>query len=349
MSDLNKLLYNEIFDHVYDKLNNGLSKVEIILTRKCNLQCSYCYQRKDRIKKAHRQDSIKFEDIRKSIDLLFNELTLHSKHIGFFGGEPLLEWGLLKRAVQYAESKSDAGSITYNITTNATILPDDFIDFFKNRNLALLISIDGTKAIHNRNRKYKNGQGTFNDIILNTKKLVENNIYFSIRLTVTPKTLPTISEFLIWCRKNIPNTKIIIGPATGYNWAGLEGKMANAMMTCLDFERKSTLKIEFYDYDNDLGYECGAGRTHIAVDTNGDIYPCAKFAFLDKSIDYKVGNVTEGIFNCKICDKISQAVQNGYCPAVNLEENDTFFSPSLTLATYNLASKIMSKKYDFTK
>ena len=129
----------------------------IHLTEKCNLNCTYCYQNK-------RIRDIKFEDIKNLIDY---EISKKSKYsiIIFYGGEPLLQKNLIKNTIDYINSKRCKTNFYYSITTNGTLLDDNFIKYMKDNNfINIAFSFDGMKDTQDLNRKTIDGNGTF-DIV----------------------------------------------------------------------------------------------------------------------------------------------------------------------------------------
>ena len=146
----------------------------IIVTSKCNLRCKYCYEGNN---KSHRDMNI--DTANKAIDFIANmiaqEETNRRNRVVFHGGEPMLNFGLIK----FIKSRLDKiingnYAIDYMTTINGTILNDEMIDFIKQNNIFLSISIDGTKEIHNQNRIYHDGKGSYSILIENLKKLNQN-------------------------------------------------------------------------------------------------------------------------------------------------------------------------------
>lgn len=131
------------------------------------------------------------ETAQKAIDyFLEHNSNLANIIIGFYGGEPLLEFELIKKCVAYAKSRVEGKNILFNMTTNGTLLTDEMVDFLVENDFSLSISIDGSKEEHDRNRKFVNGKGSFDVIINNIKNIrgkypeFEKNI--QIMTTVNP-------------------------------------------------------------------------------------------------------------------------------------------------------------------
>lgn len=152
-------------------LNRKLGRITLVLTEKCNLRCRYCvYSGKYRYHRKHSARTMSEEVMKKAVDFYFSHSRDNEeKNISFYGGEPLLNFGLLKKCVRYVRGKHSE-STNFNMTINGTMLNEDIIHFLVEHRFSLLISIDGPGDIHNRNRVFKNGVGSFRRVFSNLKK-----------------------------------------------------------------------------------------------------------------------------------------------------------------------------------
>ena len=113
-----------------------------------------------------------WDTAKKAIDFfLKRNIELPEIIIGFYGGEPLLEFDLIKKCVEYVESIVEGKKVFFNITTNGTLLTDEVVDFFVEKDFKLSISLDGSQKEHDVNRKFRDGSGSFNTIINNIKRI----------------------------------------------------------------------------------------------------------------------------------------------------------------------------------
>jgi uncharacterized protein len=113
-----------------------------------------------------------FETAKKAIDFfLTRNQELSEVVIGFYGGEPLLEFSLIKKCVEYANKQVEGKKTRFSVTTNGTLLTDQVVDFFKKHDFILSISLDGSKEEHDASRKYVSGEGTFDTIIKNIERI----------------------------------------------------------------------------------------------------------------------------------------------------------------------------------
>ena len=156
--------------------NNSLKMLTMQVTQRCNLDCKYCTYSDDYLNRDHSQKEMDFETAKKSIDFLIQ----HSKdtreiHFGFYGGEPLLNFELIKECVDYIKEVGVGKEISFGMTTNGTLLTEKVVKYLKKHNFSILISLDGPEEIHNENRVFKkNCQGSF-DIIMERLNQVQQD------------------------------------------------------------------------------------------------------------------------------------------------------------------------------
>lgn len=169
-------------------VKNMLNSITLQVTQQCNLRCSYCTYSGVYENRTHSDKMMSFEIAQKGIDFLIqNSSEAHRLNIGFYGGEPLLMYELIKSCVNYAKKEAIGKDIRFNMTTNGTLFNDSIIEFLVENDFHLLISLDGPEEIHNKNRRFSaNGQGTFKVILNNIARInskypnyVKKNISFN--------------------------------------------------------------------------------------------------------------------------------------------------------------------------
>lgn len=169
-----KLVFFENKKAIIDALDNSLQQLTLEITENCNMKCVYCINSGlFRYHRAYSSKSMDFLTAKKSVDYFIpraNDLT-HNPIIGFYGGEPLLEINLIRRIISYINRYYSNKKITYLITTNGTLITKDMIKYLIDNNIRLSISLDGPKYIHDRNRIFTNGKGTFLTIKRNLLKI----------------------------------------------------------------------------------------------------------------------------------------------------------------------------------
>lgn len=158
-----------------------LTTLGILVTEKCNFNCKYCFYRDNRSK-----SDLKFDDVKKTLDILF--MSSKFNMISFFGGEPLLRYDLIKKIVKYC-SQSSSRKMKYSITTNISLLDQEKIDFFKEYNFKLLVSIDGGEETQNQSRKMANEGPTFDSIKKKLPLLASYPIKTRANMVVTENSL----------------------------------------------------------------------------------------------------------------------------------------------------------------
>lgn len=159
--------------------DNYVHMLLLQVTQQCNLRCSYCAYSGNYNNRIHDSQKMNFNTAQNAIDFYF----YHSKNreelsIGFYGGEPLIEFSLIKKCVEYCEEHKSGKEINYRVTTNGTLINDVIIDFFIKYNFSVTISLDGDKEAHDKNRKFRDGRGSFDLILKNLSKIREKNDWF---------------------------------------------------------------------------------------------------------------------------------------------------------------------------
>lgn len=313
-------------------LDNYTNILVLQLTQRCNLRCSYCAYTINTSEKHHRKHSnndMTWEVAQKAVDFYVE----HSKKvkfpsIGFYGGEPLLKFDLLKRIVLYAEEKFRGKTIDFRITTNGTLLTEEVICFFEKHNVLLTISLDGNRDIHNEHRRFAaNGKGSF-DVIKNnlTRMKKEHPSYLSkcsINMVMDAQNkFEEINKFFLEDKedlgiKNIMTTEIddlfseqknvysnsyINGRSYQYFLKYLEyfGRIKNGELSdIVDFMTFQDInaaldfsRMECLSHEEVVGGCCIPGQLHLLCDYKGDFLPCERVN--EKNPMMKIGNIDDG-------------------------------------------------------
>lgn len=159
-----------------DMLKNDLGSLCLQVTQNCNLRCEYCIysESKNEKQRAHSSGRMSEGTMMRAIDYL----QQHSQNaqritVSFYGGEPLLEFNLIKKAILYAEEEFEGRPLTFNITTNGTLLTKEVADFLFSHNTNISISLDGPKQIHDQHRRMKS-EGSFDRLMHNMNYIVNS-------------------------------------------------------------------------------------------------------------------------------------------------------------------------------
>ena len=282
----------------------------------CNLNCSYCFASQG---KYHGERAMmSFEVGKRALDFLVeNSGTRHNLEVDFFGGEPLMNFDVVKQLVAYARSieKEKGKNFRFTLTTNGVLIDDDVIDFANRECSNVVLSLDGRKEIHDRFRVDYAGNGSWEKIVPKFQKLVEarGGKDYYMRGTFTHAN----PDFL-------KDLKVMLD--LGFNELSMEPVVCAAgdpselteedMPIVLDqYEKLAELMLEkdeagkpftFYHYMIDLSggpciYKrisgCGSGTEYMAVTPWGDLYPCHQFVG-DES--FKLGDIYNGVTNKEV-------------------------------------------------
>lgn len=156
-------------------LKNKISSIVLQVTQNCNLRCEYCVYSGGYYNRSHLNKNMSFDICKKAIDFLI-EHSADEPHlnIGFYGGEPLLQFPLIQKCIDYAEQNIQNKILTFSMTTNATLLTKSMFQYFIKHNVTLTISFDGPKEAHDKYRKFANSIKGSHEIVINIlKKLAE--------------------------------------------------------------------------------------------------------------------------------------------------------------------------------
>ncbi|MBW9159133.1 Cys-rich peptide radical SAM maturase CcpM [Clostridium tagluense] len=156
--------------------SNRIEGIILQVTQSCNLRCEYCTYSGGYANRTHSSKKMTYDMAKQGIDFYIkhsrdcNELS-----IGFYGGEPLLEFKLIKQCIDYAKSHIEGKNIRFNLTTNATLLTEEIVRYFDQNNVSIMISLDGPREIHDKNRKFANsGNGSFDTVMEKVRMIYDN-------------------------------------------------------------------------------------------------------------------------------------------------------------------------------
>ena len=277
----------------------------------CNLNCSYCFASQG--KYNGERGVMSFEVGKQALDFLVeNSGTRHNLEVDFFGGEPLLNFEVVKRLVAYARSieKEKGKNFRFTLTTNGMLIDDDVIDFANREMSNVVLSLDGRKEIHDRFRVDYAGKGSFDTIVPKFQKLVAarggKNYYMRGTFThANPDFLEDIKVMLDLGFTELSMEPVVCPPGDPAELTDEDNvivmeqyeKLAELMLA----RHKEGRDFTFYHYMIDLKggpciYKrisgCGSGTEYMAVTPWGDLYPCHQFVGDE---GYKLGNVYEGV------------------------------------------------------
>lgn len=182
-----------IIEHPYTQylqlfLERKLEKITLQLTQQCNFRCKYCIYSEDKNlnQRSHSSKRMTWELAKNAVDFFWEHSVDSPKvDIGFYGGEPLLEFELLQKVTEYAELRFKGRPLTFTTTINGSLLTDKIVEYFINHNIGAMVSLDGPKEIHDMNRVFINGSGTFDTVMTNIKSIHKKYPDFSNKLKIS--------------------------------------------------------------------------------------------------------------------------------------------------------------------
>ncbi len=293
--------------------SNVIKALCLHVAHTCNLNCSYCFAAQG---KYHGEGALMtFEVGKQSIDFLVaNSGTRTNLEVDFFGGEPLMDWEVVKQVVAYARSieQEKKKNFRFTLTTNGVLIDEDVIEFANREMHNVVLSLDGRKEIHDRLRVDYAGNGSYDKIVPKFQKLVESRQGkgYYMRGTFTHANPDFTKDVLHMA--DLGFTELSMEPVVcapddpnALTKADLEIVMqqyevlANEMLA----REKAGKGFTFYHYILDLQrgpciYKrisgCGSGTEYMAVTPWGDLYPCHQFVGEEK---YLLGDIWKGVTN----------------------------------------------------
>ena len=298
------------------KTNGVVKALCLHIAHTCNLNCEYCFASQG---KYHGERAVmSFEVGKRALDFLIeNSGSRHNLEVDFFGGEPLMNFDVVKQLVEYARSveKQAGKNFRFTLTTNGMLIDDDVIDFANREMSNVVLSLDGRKEIHDRYRVDYAGNGSWEKIVPKFQKLVKarggKNYY--MRGTFThrnPDFLEDIKTML-----DLGFTELSMEPVVCGENDPARLTEEDLPIVLKQYEDLAKLMIErdregkpftFYHYMIDLKggpciYKrisgCGSGTEYMAVTPWGDLYPCHQFVGDEK---FLLGNIWDGVKNTAV-------------------------------------------------
>jgi uncharacterized protein len=309
-------------------LDRKINMITLQVTQQCNLRCDYCVYSGGYENRAHSKKRMDFDIAKRSIDF-YIEHSIDSEfiNIGFYGGEPLIEFELIKKCILYVESISEGKKLMFTMTTNGTLLKEDIVQFLEEHEVIIRISLDGPKEIHDRSRKFAfNNCGTFDKVIENVDMIKDKFPEYYKKLAFSTvldqkNDLSCISQFFtdydtvkdvnLFAAEIVDNyAKNDISVSDDYNCKiGYEHFKA-LLSKIISFDDKYISKIVAYDYENlgriykrlkiteglpakaHPGGPCIPGIQRLFISVDGDMFPCERVN--ESSEVTKIGSISTG-------------------------------------------------------
>ena len=278
----------------------------------CNLSCTYCY--KEDLTSPDKGERMEFQTAADAFELLLKEAAARDRvNLVFFGGEPLSNMKLIRAVTDYAERRAaeEGKTVDLSLTTNATLLTDELIEWLDAHRFGLTISMDGPRALHDLNRKTVGGKGTYDVVVAKVRKLLERyrSRPVGARVTLTPGVTDVIAIHR-HLKQELGFFEVGFSPVTAGDMETFnlnQAELAEVFAGMKELGRHyldSALKGENNGFSNmhqlmtDLvegtrkALPCGAGLGMLAVDKEGELNLCHRFTGSDLPT---FGNVADGI------------------------------------------------------
>jgi uncharacterized protein len=293
-----------------------LNTMVLNVTNQCNLACTYCYEYgEDKIVDTEHGRQSKFMSettALESVEFLLRE-SGQVAHLTFFGGETLLNFPVLKSTIAYARRRAaeEGKEIDFSLTTNATLLKPEIIEFLAEHRVGVTISIDGPRELQDKFRVFHNGAGSYDVVAPKIKELlrVHRTRPIGARVTLTSDTLD-ITRIYRHLTEEIGFWEVGFAPVTtspqqqyAIGERGFDRMLGQFRALAAEFlEHAAADKHHGFSNVKDTleeihkgvskAYPCGAGLGLLGVSTDGDVALCHRFAGSDA---HKFGTVRDGI------------------------------------------------------
>jgi len=286
----------------------------------CNFGCLYCFAKKGNY--GGKDALMSFDVAKAAIDFLYkNSEGRDTLEVDFFGGEPLLNFDVVKKTIEYARETYKDKSFRFTLTTNGSLVTEEIENFLFDNDVSLVLSIDGPKDVNDKYRVLRNGKGTF-DLVLPKIKMVtdhrnESGGYY-VRGTYTHTTLD-ISKTVMALRdfgfKYISLEPVVTKEESiGIVESDLEkikSEYEHLAEAYVESQKEKPFNFFHFNVDLEAGpciqkriHGCGAGVEYVAVSPDGSIYPCHQF---DGIKETKLGDVFNGITNKALQEQFRKA------------------------------------------
>lgn len=313
-----KDVYEEYIGEV-KKRKTVVKALCIHIAHDCNLACKYCFAEEGEY--HGRRALMSYEVGKKALDFLIaNSGNRKNLEVDFFGGEPLMNWQVVKDLVAYGreQEKIHNKNFRFTLTTNGVLLNDEVQEFVNKEMDNVVLSLDGRKEVNDKMRPFRNGKGSYDLIVPKFQKLADsrNQQKYYIRGTFTRDNLDFSKDVLHFA--DLGFEQISIEPVVGEETDFYSIREEDLPQIFEEYDTLAKEMIEreregkgftFFHFMIDLDggpcvakrlSGCGSGTEYLAVTPWGDLYPCHQFVGEE---DFLMGNVDEGITKPEIADE----------------------------------------------
>ena len=372
--DAGELFTSDVYhDYVVDfkKRKTVVKALCLHIAHDCNLACKYCFAEEGEY--HGRRALMSFEVGKKALDFLIaNSGNRRNLEVDFFGGEPLMNWEVVKQLVEYGRSKEKEynKNFRFTMTTNGVLLNDEIMEFCDREMSNVVLSLDGRREVNDRMRPFRSGKGSYELIVPKFLKFAEmrGDKDHYIRGTFTRHNLDFSKDVLEFA--DLGFTSMSIEPVVAQpeeDYAIREEDLSQILeeydKLALEYidRQKAGKGFNFFHFNIDLNQGpcvakrlsgCGSGTEYLAVTPWGDIYPCHQFVGQE---EFLLGTVDTGVTNTpvrdefKLCnvyakDKCRDCFARFYCSG-GCAANSYNFHGSITDA-YDIGCEMQKKRIE---
>ena len=315
------LTTDQYHDYVVDfkKRKTVVKALCLHIAHDCNLACQYCFAEEGEY--HGRRALMSFEVGKKALDFLIaNSGNRRNLEVDFFGGEPLMNWEVVKQLVEYGRSKEKEynKNFRFTMTTNGVLLNDEIMEYCNREMSNVVLSLDGRKEVNDKMRPFRGGKGSFDLIVPKFQKFAEmrGDRDYYVRGTFTRHNLDfskDVMEFADLGFRSMSIEPVVAKPEEEY---AIREEDLPQIMEEYDHLAEEYIKrkkegrgFNFFHFNIDLNQGpcvakrlsgCGSGTEYLAVTPWGDLYPCHQFVGQE---EFLLGNVDTGVTNERIRDE----------------------------------------------
>ncbi len=318
-------LYTQKIDSGEIRYNpqNVIKAMCLHVSHDCDLRCAYCFASQGDFK--GQRSLMSLETGRKALDFLVaHSGNRRNLEVDLFGGEPLMNFEILKQIVFYGYELNEKydKNIRFTITTNGMALDDEKIDFINEHMENVVMSLDGRKSVNDKMRKTRNGKGSYDTLIPKFQRLIEKrgDKQYYIRGTFTSENLDFTKDVIDFFEQGFRSVSIEpVVADKNLSYALREEHLEQILHEYEELSRyymtvnSGEDPFTFYHFVMDMGngpclakksVGCGAGAEYVAVTPTGDIYPCHQFVGNE---DFLIGTLDKGILHPEIREQFAAA------------------------------------------
>lgn len=307
-------LFTDPDDIIVDLSQMSVKALCLNIAHSCNMKCTYCFASQGDF--GQKPALMSNEVGQQALDFLVKASgEIKNLEVDFFGGEPLLNFDVVKSIVKYGrqlEEKTNK-NINFTLTTNSLLLTDEIMDFIIEEDISIVLSLDGRPETNDRNRILNNGTGTYEQVVANIKKMVSKKpISYYVRGTFTRDNMDFSQDLAHIVDLGFDSLSLEPAVGPGNEFSIKEEDLPNVLK---EYERLTEVllnyhltgqTVNFFHYNLNLQKGpclakrqtgCGAGVEYLVVTPEGEIYPCHQFV---GDRDFYMGNIADMVVDKEI-------------------------------------------------